>query len=66
MGEGLSRDLPGQVECCGLGSRERVSRYVDDTNTKVKGGMDTHKETSVRGVVWVHEKRFILDDDTGL
>jgi len=30
MGEGLSRDLPGQVECCGLGSRERVSRYVDD------------------------------------
>lgn len=66
MGERLPRDLPGQVECRGLGSREGISQYVDGTITKVKDGMGTHEETGVRGVVWVHEKRFILDDDTGL
>ena len=28
--------------------------------------MCTHKETGIRGVVWIYEKGFSLDDDAGL
>jgi hypothetical protein len=67
--KGFSRNLSGQIECCGLrgGNGKEVSWLRRLLKRKVeKHGMCTHKETSVRVIVWVHEKRFGLDDDARL
>lgn len=65
MGEGLSRNLCSQVERCRLVGR-CVGGMVGTQTEVSKNEMCTHKETGIRGVVGIYEKRFGLDDDAGL
>ena len=66
--EGFSRDLSGQIECCGLGGGNgNVNSWLGRLQLrKWKKYGCTHEETGVRVIVWVYEKRFGLDDNAGL